>query len=233
MNYSQVQLSLKSKATPLRAEGSKRFFKTGQGQYAQKDQFIGISMPDLRIFAKRYEELTHNELQTLISSVIHEERLLALLILTRQYKQNKQAVYQFYVDNLQHVNNWDLVDISAHVIMGEHLLNQGKDILLDLASSPNMWNRRVAMVATWQFIRNNQFDWTVKIATMLLQDSHDLIHKAVGWMLRETGKRDQDVLLSFLNQHAASMPRTMLRYAIEKLTKEQRQYYLSLKAALL
>lgn len=233
MNYSQVQLSLKNKADPLRAESTKRFFKTGRGQYAEGDQFIGITLPDLRVLAKRYEDLGHSELQILMASPVHEERLLALLILTRQYKQDKQAVYQFYVDNLQYVNNWDLVDISAHLIMGEHLLDQEKDILLQLASSPNMWNRRVAMVATWQFIRNNQFDWTIKIAAALLNDTHDLIHKAVGWMLRETGKRDQNVLFIFLTQNAAYMPRIMLRYAIEKLTEEQRQHFLNLKAALL
>lgn len=231
MNYQQVQASLKNKAAPLRAASTKRFFKTGQGQYAENDQFIGVTLPDLRVIAKQYEDLDYSELQKLISSAIHEERLLALLILTRQYKQNKQVVYQFYVDNLQHVNNWDLVDVSAHLIIGEHLMNRDKAILLELASSPSLWDRRVAMVATWQFIRSNQFDWTIKIATVLLQDTHDLIHKAVGWMLREAGKRDQDALLSFLNEHASCMPRTMLRYAIEKLTEEQRQHYLNSKAA--
>ncbi len=233
MNYPQVQLSLKNKADPLRAENAKRFFKTGPGQYAAGDQFIGITLSDLRVFAKQYEDLNHGELQILMASSVHEERLLALLILTRQYKQNKQAVYQFYVDNLKHVNNWDLVDVSAHLIVGEHLMNLDKAILLELASSPSLWDRRVAMIATWQFIRNNQFEWTIKIATVLLCDTHDLIHKAVGWMLREAGKRDQGVLLSFLNEHAACMPRTMLRYAIEKLTEAQRQYYLNLKAAAL
>lgn len=226
MNYPQVQLSLQNKSDPLRAQNMRRFFKTKPGQYAEDDQFIGIALPDLRMFAKQYKNLDYSELQILMASPVHEERLLTLLILTRKYKQNKQVVYQFYVDNLQHVNNWDLVDTSAHLIMGEHLLNQDKEILMQLASSSNLWNRRVAMVATWQFIRNNQFDWTIKIATVLLHDTHDLIHKAVGWMLREAGKRNQDVLLSFLNEHAACMPRTMLRYAIEKLTEDQRQYYL-------
>ena len=217
MNYNQVHFALKNKADPLRAASSKRFFKTGKGQYAEGDQFIGISMPDLRVLAKQFEVMPHSEIQQLIASPIHEERMLAVIILTRQYKQNAHAVYQFYVDNLQYVNNWDLVDVSAHLIMGQHLLDQDKSILLDLAGSETMWNRRVAMVATWQFIRNNQFEWTVKIAEMLLNDSHDLIHKAVGWMLREAGKRDVQVLLFFLNHHAPNMPRTMLRYAIERL----------------
>lgn len=204
-----------------------RFFKTGKGQYAEGDQFIGISMPDLRVLAKQFETLVHSEIQQLIRSVLHEERLLALLILTRQYKKNKQAVYQLYLDNLMYVNNWDLVDVSAHLIMGQHLLDQDKSILLELARSKVMWNRRVAMVATWQFIRANQFDWTVKITQILLNDKHDLIHKAAGWMLREIGKRDAQVLLSFLDKHATNMPRTMLRYAIEKLPEGVRKGYLT------
>lgn len=217
MNYSQVHFALQNQANLKRAESTMRFFKTGKGEYGEGDLFIGISMPDLRILAKQFEMLARSEIQQLMQSPIHEERMLAVIILTRQYKQNKQEVYQFYVDNLQYVNNWDLVDVSAHLIMGQHLMDQGKSILLDLAASENLWNRRVAMVATWQFIRNNQFEWTVKIAEILLNDTHDLIHKAVGWMLREAGKRNEQVLLSFLNQYAAHMPRTMLRYAIEKL----------------
>lgn len=226
MSYNQVHLTLQNQADPIRAQKSMRFFKTGKGQYAEGDQFIGISMPDLRVLAKQFETLAHSEIQQLITAAIHEERMLALLILTRQYKKNKQAVYQLYVDNLMHVNNWDLVDTSAHLIMGQHLLDQDRSILLDLARSEIMWNRRVAMVATWQFIRDNQFDWTTKIAEILLQDTHDLIHKAVGWMLREAGKRDEQILLSFLDQHAAHMPRTMLRYAIEKLPEGVRKGYL-------
>jgi 3-methyladenine DNA glycosylase AlkD len=226
MNYNQIHLILQNQADPIRAQKSLRFFKTGKGQYAEGDQFIGISMPDLRVLAKQFETLAHSEIQQLIRSVLHEERLLALLILTRQYKKNKQAVYQLYVDNLMYVNNWDLVDVSAHLIMGQHLLNQDRTILLKLACSEVMWNRRVAMVATWQFIRNNQFDWTVKIVEILLNDKHELIHKAAGWMLREAGKRDVQVLLSFLDKHATYMPRTMLRYAIEKLPEGARKGYL-------
>lgn len=226
MNYSQVCSVLQNQATLARAESSKRFFKTGKGEYAEGDQFIGISMPDLRVLAKQFEALPPHEVEQLIASSIHEERMLALLILIRQYKKNQQAVYQLYVDNLQHVNNWDLVDASAHLIMGQHLMDQDKTILLDLAHSEVMWNRRVAMVATWQFIRSNQFDWTVKIAEALLHDTHDLIHKAVGWMLREAGKRDEQVLLCFLGQHASHMPRTMLRYAIEKLQPQTRLLYI-------
>ncbi len=226
MTYSQVRFAMQNQASFERAQSSMRFFKTGQGQYAEGDQFIGISMPDLRILAKQFETLAHREIQQLIQSLIHEERMLALLILTRQYKKNKQAVYQLYLDNLIHVNNWDLVDASAHLIMGQHLLDQDKSILLELAGSKTMWNRRVAIVATWQFIRNNQFDWTVKIAEVLLNDLHDLIHKAVGWMLREAGKRDEQVLFSFLDQHAACMPRTMLRYACERLPVDKRRWHM-------
>lgn len=227
MSYSQVHFALQNQADPGRAESSRRFFKTGKGQYAEGDQFIGISMPDLRVFAKQFEALLHRDVLQLMMSPIHEERMLAVLILIRQYKQNKQTVYRMYVDNLQYVNNWDLVDVSAHLIMGQHLMDQDKAILSDLASSKIMWSRRVAMVATWQFIRSNQFDWTIKIAEILLNDRHDLIHKAVGWMLREAGKRDQKILLSFLDQHAVHMPRTMLRYAIEKLPDMMRKNYLA------
>lgn len=227
MNYDQIHFFLQNKGDHHRAEKAQRFFKTGKGHYAENDEFIGIPMPDLRVVAKQFESLPHSEVKQLIGSSIHEERMLALLILIRQYKKDTQAVYQLYMDNLMHVNNWDLVDTSAHLIIGRYLLHQEKDLLLELAASPVMWYRRIAIVTTWHFIRNNEFDWTIKIATQLLQDSHDLIHKAVGWMLREVGERDESRLLSFLDQYSSSMPRTMLRYATEKLPEEMRKYYRS------
>ena len=228
MPYEHIKLHLTNAASPERAKRTKQFFKTGKGQYAEADQFIGIAIPDLRRFAQQFENISPAVLQILLASPIHEERLLALLILIKQYQGNPQATYQLYIDNLQHVNNWDLVDTSAHLIIGAHLLTQeNQDILIELAHAPCLWHRRIAIVATWQFIRHHQFEWTIKIATILLHDHQDLIHKAVGWMLREMGKRNLAPLTTFLNQHAHHMPRTMLRYAIEKLPENRRQAYLS------
>jgi len=226
MSYAEAHFVLQNQSDPIRAKKSLRFFKTGKGQYGEGDQFVGISMPDLRVIAKQFESLGYTAIQQLITSTIHEERMLAVLILIRQYKKDKQAVYQFYIDHLDYVNNWDLVDISAHLIMGQHLMDHDKSVLLELAQSPLIWHRRVAIVTTWWFIRHKQFDWTITVATVLLKDPHDLIHKAVGWMLREAGECDQHVLLSFLNKHANHMPRTMLRYAIEKLPESIRKGYL-------
>lgn len=211
------------------------FFKTGPGDYAEHDQFIGISVPNLRKIAKRYALLSMPFIQTLIESPFNEERLLALFILIDQYQKGelrvKQQLYQFYLDNLTHINNWNLVDASAHLIIGAHLFNKDKEILLTLAESTVLWDRRVAIVSTWYFIRHRDYEWTIKLAEVLLSDQHDLIQKAVGWMLREAGKKEQAVLIDFLLRHASRMPRTMLRYAIEKLTAEERNYYLSLRRA--
>lgn len=207
------------------------FFKTGVGGYAEHDRFIGVTVPILRKIAKQFAALPLTELQLLFESPINEERLLALVILVMQYQgsphDGKITLYNFYISNLKHVNNWNLVDASAHLIIGDHLHNKEKDILLTLAKSDNMWERRIAMVATWHFIRQDHYEWTLKIAEILLKDSHDLIHKAVGWMLREMGKRNLKTLKAFLNQHAALMPRTMLRYAIEKLPLDERKAYLN------
>ena len=206
------------------------FFKTGPGGYAEHDKFMGVTVPALRIIAKKFKYLLLSEIQQLLESAVNEHRQLALFILVDQYNCGdaftKEKLYQFYLKNIKYVNNWNLVDLSAHLIIGVHLLEQDKAILLSLSTSPVLWERRVAIVSTWWFIRKNQFDWTVKIATMLLHDSHDLIHKSVGWMLREMGKRDVEALRTFLAQHASSMPRTMLRYAIEKFSPEERAAYL-------
>ena len=206
------------------------FFKTGPGEYAEGDEFIGVAVPNLRKIAKSFATLSLEEITCLITSKINEERLLALIILVNQYQKappfKQEELYQFYRDNLHHVNNWNLVDASAHLILGAQLEAKNKDILLTLAKSEIMWERRIAIVATWAFIRKNELDWTFKIATILLQDSHDLIHKAVGWMLREAGKRDEAKLVDFLEHNAQKMPRTMLRYAIEKFPPPQRKLYL-------
>ena len=225
MSHASVSLKLKqvaeSTAAPLGT-----FFKTGPGDYAEHDQFIGVSVPNLRKLAKEFQHIGLDNIHVLLHSKINEERLFALIILTNRYAAEPDVIYQFYMDNIQQVNNWNLVDASAHLIVGKHLHKADKDILLTLANSTVMWERRVAIIATWYFIKMNEFEWTLKLAKILLTDSHDLIHKAVGWMLREMGKRDVEPLKTFLNQHAATMPRTMLRYAIEKFPEAERQHFL-------
>jgi 3-methyladenine DNA glycosylase AlkD len=207
-----------------------KFYKTNKGDYAENDQFIGVKVGILRKIAKEFKQLEQADLQLLLYSPINEERLLALLIIVSQYQigdlKEKELIYQYYLHNLKQVNNWNLVDSSAHLIMGVHLLQSNKDILISLAKSKIMWERRIAIIATWHFIAHNQFEWTIKIAEILLKDNHDLIHKACGWMLREVGKKDKNILINFLDKYATTMPRTMLRYAIEKFSKDERQYYL-------
>ena len=214
---------------------AQRFFKTGVGDYAEHDQFLGVKVPMVRKIAQAYGTLTLEEIHHLISSPFNEERLTALFILVQRYQKAsapvKEEIYQFYLSNLNHVNNWNLVDSSAHLIMGAHLWERDKNILLKLASSPDLWHRRIAIVSTWYFIGKREMDWTFKLSEVLIADPHDLIHKAVGWMLREAGKRDQSLLIKFLDQHAKTMPRTMLRYSIEKFPEELRKAYLGLKNA--
>ena len=206
------------------------FFKTGAGNYAEHDQFIGVTVPKLRAIAKNFLDLSQVEIVQLLESPINEERFLGLIILLSQYQKtdnaHKNELYQFYMNNLKHVNNWNLVDASAHLIVGAHLFDKNRDVLISLAQSDILWERRIAIVATWYFIRKNDLAWTFKIASLLLNDTHDLIHKSVGWMLREAGKKDEQQLITFLNAHAAHMPRTMLRYAIEKFPEQQRKAYL-------
>jgi 3-methyladenine DNA glycosylase AlkD len=200
------------------------FFKTGPGDYAEHDRFLGVTVPTLRKIAKSFSDLSLEDLGLLLQSPINEERLLALIILTGQYKdvtsEHKEEIYRFYRSNLPYVNNWNLVDSSAHLIIGAHLFERDRKLLDELARSPNLWERRVAIVATWYFIRQSDLEWTFRIAKLLQNDPHDLIHKAVGWMLREAGKKDEAPLLVFLADHAQQMPKTMLRYAMERLPKE-------------
>ncbi len=233
-HLSELQTQLKEKAKPVSANTAV-FFKTKPGSYAAHDQFMNIAVPDLRKFAKQYRFLTQCELQQLLESSFNEERLIALFILVDQYKRAdatvKNELYHFYLNNIKQVNNWNLVDASAHLIMGAHLLYADKSILIDMAHSNVLWERRIAIVATWYFIRANELEWTTKIAQILRSDKQDLIHKAAGWMLREAGKKDQEVLIVFLNQYAHLMPRTMLRYAIEKLLPAERTVYLIQKSA--
>jgi 3-methyladenine DNA glycosylase AlkD len=234
MNTVKEIQALLQQAVTIPKERAAFFFKTNAGDYAAHDRFIGVTAPTLRAIAKKFSTLTLADIKTLLTSPVNEERALALFILTDQYTkadaQTKEKLYQFYLDNLQYINNWNLVDASAHLIIGAHLhKHSNKELLTTLAQSKNLWERRIAIVSTWYFIRNNDLTWTFKIALLLLNDTHDLIHKAVGWMLREAGKRNQDALVIFLDQHASHMPRTMLRYAIEKFPENIRKNYLTQK----
>ncbi len=231
MKAADVRKELQNMADPDKAAILQRFFKTGPGQYGEGDIFIGIMVPQSRQAAKKFSQLPLGEVRTLLYSRIHEERLVALLILALRYSRasssiEKEEIAKFYLDNIKQVNNWDLVDLSAPNILGAHPVDRDKRrVLYRLAGSENVWERRIAIVATHHFIRNGDFSDTLKIAEMLLQDRHDLIHKAAGWMLREVGKRDAAAEEAFLEKHCSVMPRTMLRYAIERLPESKRLRY--------
>lgn len=232
MKAEAVISRLKEIADPERAEISQRFFKTGPGEYGEGDVFIGIRNPVLREEAKKaYKELSLEETQKLLDSEIHEVRLFALLVLVTQFERSKdegtkQEIYNLYCENTHNINNWDLVDLSAHQIVGGWLINRPKEQLYEWVDSELLWERRIAMVSTWHFIRRDELDDAFNIAEHLLGDHHDLMHKAVGWMLRETGKKDMDRLKTFLRVHYENIPRTALRYAIERFPEEERQIYL-------
>lgn len=225
-----VRSRLQQLASPADAKIAQRFFKTAPGEYGADDRFIGIRVPVLRKQAQEFRALPLRKVTALLCSPIHEERLLALLILVAAYQRadetGRAEIYALYLKHLDRINNWDLVDSSAPYIVGRHLAERSRKVLFRLARSENLWHRRVAMLATFHFIRQNDFADTLRLAEKLRDDDHDLMHKAVGWMLREIGKRDLAELRKFLYQHAALMPRTMLRYAIEKLSERERQRYL-------
>jgi 3-methyladenine DNA glycosylase AlkD len=225
----QLRKELKLKASAQKAQVFRSFFKTGPGEYGEGDVFFGITVPDIRNAIKNHTDLEIEELAELLHSKIHEERLAALLIMVAKFE-NGQAedMYNLYIKNTGHINNWDLVDLSVYKIMGAYLSDKPKTILYKFAESPSVWERRMAIIATFEFIRNNKFEETLKIAKMLLKDGHDLIHKAVGWMLREAGKRNLKAEEDFLNQYAKIMPRTMLRYALEKFPQAKKKRYLGL-----
>jgi 3-methyladenine DNA glycosylase AlkD len=231
--YSQIVASLTSLKNPSKIEFFKRFFKTGPGQYGEGDQFYGLTVPQVHsVELEFWKQATLDDLQKLLLGPVHEFRCVALLILTRQFTKAspdvKHQIYDLYLANTTHINNWDLVDLSAPKVVGLYLLDKPRDILYDLAKSVLLWDRRIAIVSTYAFIRQNQFDDTLNISKILIGDKEDLIHKAVGWMLREVGKRDLKVLTDFLDIYATHLPRTALRYAIEKFPEPQRQYYLKL-----
>ena len=215
-----------------RASVLSRFFKTGKGEYGEGDLFVGITVPNARKIAKKYSKgIDYNNLQELLSSEIHEYRLTALLIIVDKYSKdkdeaNRKDLIDFYLSNTRYINNWDLVDLSCYKCLGEWLLDRDKDILLTLANSDNLWEQRISIVTCMHFIRNEQYDTFLQIAEKLLYHKHDLIHKAIGWLLRETGKKNIEIEKAFLKKHYKKMPRTMLRYSIERFPKEERQKYL-------
>jgi 3-methyladenine DNA glycosylase AlkD len=223
-----LKKELKTKARSKKAKILQRFFKTGPGEYGEGDVFLGVVVPETRKLVKKYNNLEIKEIIKLLHSKIHEERLTALLIMvsTFQIEKNKEKIYNFYLKNTKYINSWDLVDLSAPKIIGDYLLNKPKSILSKLARSKSLWERRISIISTFSFIRNNNFKETLKIAKILLNDKHDLIHKAVGWMLREVGKRDLKIEEEFLKKYYKKMPRTMLRYAIEKFPEKKRKQYL-------
>ena len=228
----EVLRELRRIADPVKAKILSRFFKTGKGEYGEGDVFLGIMVPDSRIIARKYSELELPEVKKLLHSKFHEARLIGLLILVHNFERDDAAaqgiIYRFYLSNATRINNWDLVDLSASRIVGVYLEKRNRAILLKLAKSKNLWERRIAIIATLAFIVKKDYRDTFRIAEMLMTDSHDLIHKATGWMLREVGKRcGESVLEKFLQKHASHMPRTMLRYAIERFPKKKRIYFLN------
>ncbi|OGV53629.1 MAG: DNA alkylation repair protein [Lentisphaerae bacterium GWF2_52_8] len=228
--FREIQGKLKKMASPQEAAHSQRFFKTGKGEYGEGDIFRGIRVPPLRKLAKDYMDIPLGETALLLQSKFHEDRALALMILVKCFAKGnaatKKEIYSLYTANTAQVNNWDLVDISAEHIIGGFLFDKSKKTLIRLAKSKSLWERRIAIISTFHFIRKRHFDDTLRIAALLINDEHDLIHKAVGWMLREIGKRNISAEESFLKEHYTQMPRTMLRYAIEKFPEQKRLAYL-------
>lgn len=230
MNLKEIRSEMKRLGDPEIAAHSQRFFKTGPGQYGQGDRFLGIRVPVTRKVARRCSDLSLRQITSLLHSRFHEERLLALLILVRQFTRGdvvqQRRIFELYLDNTEYINNWDLVDSSAHLIVGPWLQDRPRGLLRKLVRSDSLWERRIAMMSTFHFIRQDDFADALVIAGMLVGDGHDLIHKAVGWMLREIGNRDVAVEEEFLQTYYREMPRTMLRYAIEKFPEELRLGYL-------
>jgi len=230
--YSAIVNDLKSLIQPEKAAFLPRFFKTGKGQYGEGDLFHGIVVPDQRTVAKRHFATTNKEtIIQLLDSPYHEERLTALFILCLHFNSSKKIGtekewFDLYVSKAERVNNWDLVDSSAHIIMGAYLENRDRQLLYTFASSDSLWKNRIAVVATWHFIRKNDLKDILQLSEILLHHPHDLMHKAIGWMLREAWKRDPLAIEEFLDEHATVMPRTMLRYTIEKLDEKKRKNYL-------
>lgn len=221
---------LKAMGDPVKAEHSLRFFKTGPGEYGEGDKFLGIRVPPQRALAKRYRQATREDALNLLTNEYHEARLTALFLLVNLYNKadsrGREQIYNDYLSHVRFINNWDLVDSSALQIVGHFLFDRDRSALYELARSEDLWERRISIIASFYFIRQYEFDDTFKISDILLNDREDLIHKAVGWMLREVGNKSRPAEEAFLNKHYQNMPRTMLRYAIEKFPEELRLAYL-------
>jgi len=228
--HEKIKSELKQISDPAHAEKLQGFFKTGKGEYGEGDIFLGVRVPDQRRIAKKYWNIPLTDVLVLLQSGVHEHRLTALFILTQQFNkgddETRQKIVDLYLCNTACVNNWDLVDSSAHKILGAWLVDKDRDVLYGLAESGSLWDRRISIISTFAFIDRGDMVDAVSLAGMLVDDGHDLIHKASGWVLREVGKKDQSVLEKFLLEHYEAMPRTMLRYAIERLPEERRKFYL-------
>ncbi len=229
-NLQSIKKDIKKLANKKKKGVYQKFFKTGKGDYGEGDVFLGLTTPQSKDIARKYSDLTLKDIQILLNSKVHEHRSIALMILILQYKKEgekkRKSIFNFYMKNYNNINNWDLVDYSAHKIAGSYLIDKNKKILYDFAKSNHLWKKRIAMITCMHFIKNNEFVDTLKIARILLHDKHDLIHKAVGWMLRELGKKDQALEEKYLKKYYKVMPRTMLRYAIERFDEKKRQRYL-------
>ena len=231
-----LRAEVQALASPERAKNNAWFFKTGPGQYGEGDQFAGLTLTQIRGLVRKYRDLSIEDCETLLHSTLHEERLIALLILVQRYRARKtdgatrKRIYDLYLANTAYVNNWDLVDASAVHIVGPYLADKPKDVLFRLAASDLVWDRRIAVLATFHYIKQGDSALALQIAAALMSDKHDLIHKATGWMLREVDKRcGHKTLTAFLDTHAVTMPRTALRYALERFPPEERAHYMSLK----
>lgn len=231
MSLQQLKTTLRELADPDIAEHSQRFFKTGKGEYGEGDRFLGIRVPALRKLVRENSDLKLNSAISLLKSRFHEERLFALLWLVQKYNNGsdneRRSIYELYLGHTRYINNWDLVDSSAHWIVGQTLERKNKKPIYELARSNELWERRVAVISTFWFIKQDDFAATLKVSEMLLNDLEDLIHKAVGWMLREVGNRNRQIERDFLKKRYNKMPRTMLRYAIEKFPKSEQKKYLN------
>jgi 3-methyladenine DNA glycosylase AlkD len=232
MSFKDLQRELDKAGNPARAKVSQWFFKTGKGEYGEGDVFIGIKVPDMRKIAHRHLNLKPAEIQKLLKSKVHEYRFVGVEILVELFeraksKNERAKIAKFYLANKSCINNWDLVDTSAEFILGPYALETNGDFIWKLAKSKVVWDRRIAILTTFHFIKLNQFVDTLALAEQLIADKHDLIQKALGWMLREIGKRNEPVLVKFLNKHSLAMPRTMLRYSIERLSPAQKRLYMA------
>jgi 3-methyladenine DNA glycosylase AlkD len=228
--HKNIVAELEALAHPDKAKIYARFFKTGKGEYGEGDEFLGLTVPEQRALAKKYLQLSFSDIEKLLYNKYHEHRLTGLIILVYKYEkaspEQREKIIDFYIKHKHRGNNWDLIDCVADKLLGKHLIDRDKSLLYELAKSESLWDRRIAIITTFEFIRQKKFDDTLRIAEILLHDKHDLIQKAVGWMLREVGKRDEKTLLKFLDAYAHEMPRTMLRYAVERLDEKLKKKYM-------